>query len=221
MKRGRQNDLWLFPSVSVFYLLQLPITISFPFANSRFSTPWLLQYSPATIIFIMSLRRHDTIRNTIHGMRSLSKAFKELTLSTADDAIRRTRERDRTIVFLSNLLDALKTVADPFLSSFLLDQLEIEIHQGLTGDQVLMGPFFSPWSAEQINAHPIDMDKHGTSQSLRRSKHAIDFGSPVPGLFDGPAGRVARVSGLIVQLMHCPRKPSGASLANIAGWRHS
>ncbi|GAB1217492.1 hypothetical protein ATERTT37_006731 [Aspergillus terreus] len=65
------------------------------------------------------------------------------------------------------------------------------------------------------------MDKHGTSQSLRRSKHAIDFGSPVPGLFDGPAGRVALVSGLIVQLMHCPRKPSGASLANIAGWRHS
>ncbi|GES66790.1 hypothetical protein ATEIFO6365_0016007800 [Aspergillus terreus] len=65
------------------------------------------------------------------------------------------------------------------------------------------------------------MDKHGTSQSLRRSKHAIDFGSSIPGLFDGPAGRVARVSGLIVQLMHCPRKPSGASLANIAGWRHS
>ncbi|KAL5362010.1 hypothetical protein BJX96DRAFT_166329 [Aspergillus floccosus] len=150
-------------------------------------------------------RRRGTIRNSIPGIRALGEALKELTLPAADDAVR--RERDSTIAFLSNLLGTFKALKDPFLSDCLLKQLQIEIHQGLSGERVRMGPFFSPWSAERINAHLNIMEKTDTGILIRLTEQAIGCGPPIPGLMDGPAGHI----------FPCHRKP-GPSLANISGW---
>lgn len=166
----------------------------------------------------MSLRRHDTLHNTLRGIRNLGEAFKELRLPASVSAVQ--EEKDSTIAFLTNMLDSLGSLTDSFLNGPLLKELRIELHPGLSQEQARMGPFFSPWSEDQINAHPIETEKNNTVR-IELAQLSIDRGSPIPGLLDGLSGRISRVSGLIVLLMDCSRGPLGESLGGISDWRHS